>query len=398
MTIEKSLFSLQNYCQANSWRGYDPYDGLNGIFQHLPVIKNSRLLKLSLIHLNKRSLLNLRQIQQIPKNHNAKGIALFLSGAVQLYSKTGNSRFMQLAHNFIRILERNVIEGFSSPCWGYYFPWQSRAFYIPANTPSVVVTSFVGNALLDAYDVFADKSLLNLASRAQDFIIQDLNRHYDGNNFCFSYTPMDESRIYNASLLGASFLARLYLYEKEQNLKSIVKQTLDYCVRRQNDDGSWFYGEADNQKWIDHYHTNFMLDALIDIHQSIPEFGAEKILKKGFSFYIKQMFHNNVIPKFHHDKLYPIEPHCGASAIITLCKISNLYGRQYKLQAERIADWFIRNMMDSGGFFYFQKNRFFKNKISYMRWVQAWMFKALAMLSFDKNIKIPKQTKFSEMT
>jgi len=37
----------------------------------------------------------------------------------------------------------------------------------------------------------------------------------------------------------------------------------------------------------------------------------------------------------------------------------------------------IENMQGPDGAFYFQKNKYFTNKIPYMRWSQAWAFHAL---------------------
>jgi len=38
-------------------------------------------------------------------------------------------------------------------------------------------------------------------------------------------------------------------------------------------------------------------------------------------------------------------------------------------------------MQSKNGYFFYQKKRFFKNKISYMRWSQAWMLYALAIFA-----------------
>ena len=99
------------------------------------------------------------------------------------------------------------------------------------------------------------------------------------------------------------------------------------------------------------------------------------------------MFLPNGIPKFYKNSVYPIEPHCSAQAIIVFCKLSELYGQDCIEFAKKVAYWTIDNMMDSEGYYYYQKNRFYLNKISYMRWVQAWMFKALSyLLSVEKEL------------
>ena len=48
--------------------------------------------------------------------------------------------------------------------------------------------------------------------------------------------------------------------------------------------------------------------------------------------------------------------------------------------AKRIFTWSLKTMQSESGYFFYQKKRFFKNKISYMRWSQAWMLLALATL------------------
>jgi hypothetical protein len=42
-------------------------------------------------------------------------------------------------------------------------------------------------------------------------------------------------------------------------------------------------------------------------------------------------------------------------------------------------------MQDKEGYFYYQKRKYFTNKISYMRWTQAWMFFALTIYLKEIN-------------
>jgi hypothetical protein len=54
------------------------------------------------------------------------------------------------------------------------------------------------------------------------FILNDLNRTIENeNSFAFSYSPIDKSVVYNASLLGARLLARVYFYKKEKMLQEV---------------------------------------------------------------------------------------------------------------------------------------------------------------------------------
>ncbi|MFH1862327.1 MAG: hypothetical protein ABH878_05890, partial [bacterium] len=59
--------------------------------------------------------------------------------------------------------------------------------------------------------------------------------------------------------------------------------------------------------------------------------------------------------------------------------------------AHTIACWGIRNFQHDSGYFYFQKRRYWWNRIPYIRWVQAWMFLALNRLiaAHKKNTTPP---------
>src|SRR5262245_19233302 len=90
----KSIQKLLDYCRANAWNGYDPYDGLNSPLSGL--LPSNRLFRTALIEAVKRSPVNLRPLLGIRKGLNPKGVALaaraltLLSRAV--YSEIPESR------------------------------------------------------------------------------------------------------------------------------------------------------------------------------------------------------------------------------------------------------------------------------------------------------------------
>ena len=91
--------------------------------------------------------------------------------------------------------------------WGYNFDWQSRAFFVPEGTPSIVCTTFVAHAYLDAYHAFGEEKWLSRAREACEFILADLHRTPGpDSSFCFAYTPVDKSRVHNASTVSYTHL------------------------------------------------------------------------------------------------------------------------------------------------------------------------------------------------
>ena len=256
------------------------------------------------------------------KDYNPKALGLFLSATADLYRLSGDERYRSLSYGFIDHLVRHKSSSCYGACWGYNFDWQSRSFFLPRLTPTVVVTSFVANAFLDAYQVFGEERLLDVARSSCGFMLNDLNRMYRKEGLCFSYSPLDRSVIHNANILGAHLLARVGHVTGEKKLKDTASDSVDFAVRHQNPNGSWYYGEDRNQRWMDNFHTGFVLDCLYDCIDLIPRFDLLPNLEKGLKFYVDHFFLPDGTPKYYHDQVFPIDVHSCAQSIITLTKFS----------------------------------------------------------------------------
>ena len=375
--INKSFLKLREYCESENFQGWDPYDGLNStIFQALP-IRNSRFMRLAWIQFFKRSPINFRPILAVRKGHNPKGLGLFLSGYCNLSKTNSNPEFLSkikfLATRIVELQNRN----FSGSCWGYNFDWQARAFFQPRNTPTVVATTFVAHSLIDAYEITGEREYFDIARSACDFILRDLNRHYDHlGRFCFSYSPIDDSQVYNASLLGARLLSRVYFYTKEKQLVDEARKTVDFCCSNQAANGAWDYGTLPFHHWVDSFHTGYNVECIYDYGRYSGDKSFDSNVSLGFNYYINTFFTVQGKPKYYNDSLYPIDIHAPAQLVITLCRIGQfVYHREL---VDRVLIWTINNMQNDAGFFYFQMRRLVNSKIPYMRWAQAWMFLALS--------------------
>ena len=90
----------------------------------------------------------------------------------------------------------------------------SFSFFQPYNTPTVIASTFVGNSLLDSYEIIKDKKILKKAISIKNFILNDLNRTYDKDGDFAFLIPLDRSVVYNASILGSQYLSRLYSFSR----------------------------------------------------------------------------------------------------------------------------------------------------------------------------------------
>lgn len=374
--IANSFRQLAAYCEQEGYKGYDPYDGLNSrVFRALPLIRDNRLARLAWIQAFKRSPINLRPLLGVDKEYNPKALGLFLSGYCALYRKDKKPEYLSKIRFFIEEIMALATPGWSGVCWGYNFDWQSLAFFQPRFSPTIVTSTFIANSLLDAYEVLKEEELLQTARSTCDFILQDLNRTYDDKgNFAFSYSPLDKSVVFNASLLGSKFLARVYSYVQEEALVEAAKKSVDFCCDHQREDGSWGYGTYNFHQWVDNFHTGYNLEC---IHGYMKYSGDESYtqeVEKGFTYYIDTFFTSEGISKYYNNSLYPIDIHAPSQLIITLIRLDKL--EEYRDLADRVLHWTIDHMQSEQGYFYFQIKKYFKSKIPFMRWAQAWMFYA----------------------
>jgi hypothetical protein len=357
---------LLAWCREHGFAGHDPFDALNSrVFQSTP-LANSRNARFIWTQVVKRSPFDLRRLARVPAQRNAKGIALFALALL----KQSEPEASRLLSDLLDL----KLDGYSGAAWGYNFDWQSRNFFAPRGTPTIVPTAFAARA-------FIESGSLDVARSVCDFILRDLSRPVDNETqLCFSYAPNSGTQIFNASLLAAEVLACVGKLTGETELCEVAVRAARYVVNHQRGDGSWTYGTDPAQSWIDNFHTAYVLFSLKRIIEACP--GAAEFqpsLERGYRYWRENFFLAEGWPKYYHDDPYPADAHAAASAIVTLLECRELDETSLKM-AQNVARWTIKNLRDERGFFYYQRRRFYTIRKPYMRWTQAWMLYALARL------------------
>lgn len=374
----ESFEKLKAYCEKENFKGWDPYDGLNSkLFQSIPVISKSRFFRLAWIQIFKRSPINLRQITSVEKGYNAKGLGLFITGYCNLYKTDPKSEYLDKINQLSSQVINMQSEGYSGACWGYNFDWQARAFFQPKGMPTVVATTFITEALLEAYKITNNEAYLEVAISATQFILKDLNRTYDEKgNFSFSYSPLDKTQVFNASLLGAKLLSLVYEFTKDENLIAEARKAVQYAVDFQQENGAWAYGTLPYHQWVDNFHTGYNLECIYIYQKISGDSSFSEPIEKGLDYFLKTFFTEEGISKYYNNSVFPIDIHAPAQLVVTLSKLEVF--EENKELIDRVLNWTIENMQSEKGFFQYQKNKYFNSNIPYMRWAQAWMFYAFS--------------------
>jgi len=385
--IENIYDELYAYCNTHDFAGHDPFDGLNSRLFQLTPLKYIAPARLAWLQMFKRSVIDLRSAFGVQKGSNPKGLALFALGELSRFRSTKDTRHMENAvHLLDRLLDTKIAgrtkDGQATTAFGYNFDWQSRVFYAPKGTPAIVPTAFASQAMMEAYDAFGDEKYLNAADEICRFILSDLNRIDETDDeVCFSYTPIDRGIIFNASLLAGECLARVGAATGNDEYLKMAAKTVRFVIRRQNKGGAWVYGAEESQKWVDNFHTAYVLLSLYRISSEIEELQSETFdaINLGGAYWLNHFFLDDGVPKYYDNETYPIDIHSAAVAISTMSELKAIDQRMLPV-ARKTAEWTVANMRDERGFFYYQMRRNRIVKTPFMRWGQAWMAYALARL------------------
>ncbi|MBD3796809.1 MAG: delta-aminolevulinic acid dehydratase [Campylobacterales bacterium] len=367
-----SFEKLKKYCEAEGFKGWDPYDGLNSeVFKALQLDK-VQFFRLAWIQIFKRSPINFRKLALVEKGYNPKGLGLFLTAYCNLYKVEPKEEYLSIIHFLANKIIETKTTGYSGSCWGYNFDWQSRLEFMPDKTPTVVATSFVSYALMDAYDITKEKKYLNEAISSCEFVINDLNRTENEHGFIFSYSPLDRMQVYNASLLGSRLLSRVYSYTGDKKLIDLAKQSVNACCAVQREDGAWRFGADKIQTWVDSFHTGYKLESISEYQKYSGDKSYNSNIECGLKYYVSNFFLEDGTPKYYDKKVNPIDIHCPSEFVAAIFRL-NAFDENRTL-IEKTLRWTIENMQDpKEGYFYYQINSGVPSKIPYMRWGQAWM-------------------------
>jgi hypothetical protein len=374
--LSAALDALESWGSERDWRGSDPYEGLNA---WRPAYAMRRpITRRLLMQAVKRSPIDLRAALGIPPRHNAVALAQVVSS----YSRAKLMPPDQSEASMRRALDQLIAirsADYATPCWGYHFDVETRAFFYPKTMPNTIATAFAGHALLDAHTRTGDQQALELAQGVGQFFLDHVGQTPGRGGSFFGYFVGDRSPIHNANMLACGFLARLSQAVSRPDLQGPIRDGVGFALAHQRPDGSWPYAEAPNLGWIDGFHTGYILDSLFYCASAIDEAIWWTSFEHGLRFYRERLFLPEGTAKYYAEKTYPLDIQSNAQGIRTLA-LAATRDPSCLEQATRVLDYTLDHMRRSDGAFLFQRRRFWANRTPHIRWAQAPMFEAMTLL------------------
>ena len=377
--IHDAIIRLSHWLETNDYRGYDTFDGLNAKFVR-PLTFETNFLRIVLQQGVRRFPFNLRPLLGISTERSTKGMGFLARAFLRLHKATGEPEWANKAEFALLWLIDNRSKSYSGACWGNHFDYQSRSTYVTKNIPSVVWTSLIGHAFLDAYEHFHRENFLAIAESACQHIDRDLGVYREGDSVCIHYFPTSTHQVHNANTLGASLLARTYAHTGNNACRVLAEAALAYTAKYQRPDGSWYYGEASNLNWVDNFHTAYVLDSFKHYEMATGDKRFHQLIVDGYAYWKRTFFLADGTPRYYNYKTRPLDIQCASQAIDTLVFFRDL-DPDSLLLAMNVASWAVDQMQDRSGYFYYRRyTSWLVNKTPTLHWGQATMLCALAGL------------------
>jgi uncharacterized protein YyaL (SSP411 family) len=261
--------------------------------------------------------------------------------------------------------------------------------FLPAGTPSAIVTCVAAQSLLHGYTVTQEEWLLDAANDCCQFLTGSLTRFEDERGICFSYTPLDDFRVHNANLMVACTLGLVADMMHLQEYYELARKAVGFSLGDQTDKGAFFYWDSRYARthalsnWIDSLHTGYVIESLAILARILHEAEVARATRKSLEFYEANLFVGGSAPVPRlGDRINPlvVDIHDCAEAILVFARLFHLGFAPSVDRAFRVAKWTIRSMQDSEGFFHRAIYRWGRDTFPYIRWSQAWMLYALSEL------------------
>lgn len=377
--IIQSITLLKTCIEKEDYKGFDPYDGLTSPLFGLPFLKTNHTLRFLSQQFIKRFPFNLRPLLGIKKRTNPVTLGLALQSYVQLSNPQTAHQYQDKIDRLIEALKLLVPSGYTGACWGYDFPWEARYASIPAYQPTLVATGIISNALYLAWKKLGHVEAKELFIKCCVFTEVHIHRSTDSDDsFCFSYSPFDTEKVFNASMKGARLMAQGFEVTGNKEWSLLAKNAVAYVMKFQREDGAWVYSQRESGAWIDNYHTGYILDCLDEYQNCTNDDTWSQQLHLGIHYYVSTFVLDNGQPKFFDKNPWPADCTSAGQTLLSLSRFG------FRELGKKVALWNIENMQHKKGYFYFRKYPFFTNTTHFIRWSDSWMFAGLTSLNIPR--------------
>ncbi|MDW9247995.1 aspartate-semialdehyde dehydrogenase [Burkholderia cepacia] len=368
------------HCQRHDYAGHDPFDGLNSRLFRYSGLSCLPLARIAWLQFHKRSPINLRGLTGVPRKRNPKGIALIILGLLERERRIGDGASVAEARALGNwLLEQRVDRLlWRHSAWGYHFDWAARAFFVPVGTPNAITTCYAARALYALGDATGDSRFSDTAVDA-GYFLNSLYTERDGSGY-YAYIPGESAFVHNANLWVTAFVAETARRTGDSAMCERALRAATLSVSMQRDDGAWAYGLRSHHAFVDGFHTGYNLEALHWLRKAACTRRFDDAIDRGLKYYRSTFITPDGTAKYYADRIWPLDMHSFAQALITLLTVSPV--ESDRPLAQHVFDRAMQTLyLPAERRFAYQRTARSVNRIDYLRWTQAWAFYSIGLLA-----------------
>jgi len=240
-----------------------------------------------------RSIFWKRQRFPIADAHYAMGFAF-------LANLTKEEQHYRKAFHFLEVLKATRCTGYTRYCWGYPFNWETLRGTIREGTPLITTVPYVYEAFKQVWEI--DKAeewnqVMKSVAEHGLFDYKDIQTSLNASTCSYTPDPEQSVAVVNANAYRAFLLTSAAHDFAEEKYWKVAERNLNFVLEAQNGDGSWYYAQDGKRNFIDHFHTCFVLKALVKIEALTRHSGCTEAIKRGVEYYVANLFDESGLPK-----------------------------------------------------------------------------------------------------
>lgn len=370
------VMNMQSWFRDRDYTGLDPYlldEKISSIAQ-IPIV-GTLVIPLRQFLKPLHSYIPTRVFSSARPIIIPKALGLILGGSAQLSHVTKNIYHLSDAGFLLDLLEKYRSPGYEHLCWGQPFAWGGKDRCAPF-TPAVCVTSPIAHGIMDYYEETQDARAMKMLEDVATYLTNENGYEQFENGLCLHYSPGNPSLAYNSSAMAASLLLRISSLTHNLELEYFANQIVNFILAGQNPDGSWYYTDPRSKDGkfittIDNRHTGFVLEHLKIAGAALNRKDIDLAIDRGWEYYQQYLF-DGYLPKWSPEQIYPIDIHDVAQAVITSLQLDKIEF------ASKVMEFAINTFFNGKDEFYYKLFTDGKlNQTIFIRWGQAWMYRAI---------------------
>jgi len=225
--------------------------------------------------------------------------AHYAMGFAFLATTFGHTSDYQKAVHFLEVLQETRSAGYDDYCWGYPFDWETRTGTMRAGTPLITSVPYVYEAFSQVYNLDGDEKWRRIMRSIADHALKNYRDvEVAPDTASCGYTPAadDPGGVVNASAYRAFLLTKASIELSEPCYLKAANRNLNFVLASQQDDGSWFYSMDGARDFVDHFHTCFVMKALVKIEQLTGSDRCRNSIERGIGYYLKNLIDPDGLP------------------------------------------------------------------------------------------------------